>query len=298
MSSRSGGAPEFLVAGHVTQDVVGDDLRPGGTASFAAVVAVRLGLRTAVLTSAPAGFAFPPQLDGVDIHRLPAADATVMEHRWVGRRRDQYLRSRAATLTAGDVPAALRDAAIVLLGPVVSEVDLDLLDAFPDALRGATIQGWLRRFGEGGRMEAIDASTWDAEPLLSRVSAVFLSDEDLDTEPENVKRILNRWAQCVPLLAVTGGDAGARVAVDGRWFKIAAMPAREVDGTGAGDAFAAGFLIRYHETADASVAARFATAVASFVVEAAGIDGAPTRNQVEERLQAFASVNLVPASSR
>src|SRR5207253_1027939 len=41
-------APQFLVVGHITRDLVSRDVRPGGTASYAAVVAARLGLRTAV----------------------------------------------------------------------------------------------------------------------------------------------------------------------------------------------------------------------------------------------------------
>ncbi len=294
MSNASGNTPEFLVAGHVTQDVVGDKLRPGGTASYAAAVAARLGLRTAILTSAAAGFEFPPELAGVQIHNLPANETTVMEHRWFGRRRDQYLRSRAEVLTAGAVPAVLRRTPVVLFGPVVGELELSLLDSFPHALRGATVQGWLRIFGEDGSMVAIDAATWDEVPLLGRLSVVFLSDEDLGTASENVEPVLDRWAQQVPLLAVTRGDAGARIAFEGRWYEIAAMPVREVDGTGAGDAFAAAFLIRYHETADVGVAARFATAAAGCVVEATGIDGAPTRAQVEQRLTAFGSVQLTP----
>ena len=63
---------------------------------------------------------------------------------------------------------------------------------------------------------------------------------------------------------------------------------REVDANGAGDVFAAAFLIRYHETGDARVAARFATVVASFHVEHVGMEGLPHRAQVEARLREYA----------
>jgi sugar/nucleoside kinase (ribokinase family) len=288
------GTPEFLVVGHLTRDMVGDDLRPGGTASYAAVVAARLGLRTGILTSAAADLDLPAQIAHVQVHRVPAPQSTVMEHRWFGRVREQYLRSRAATMTASDLPAAFRSTPIVLFGPVTGEIGPGLADAFPAALRGATVQGWLRRFEADGHMEAIDAATWDHEPLTGAVQAIFLSEEDLGTAGTNIDPLLDRWAARVPILAVTLGDQGARIAVQGRWHTIASMPANEVDGTGAGDAFAAAFLIRYHETANAGEAARFATAVAGFVVEAPGIAGAPSREQVEARLAAHPEVLLTP----
>ena len=54
-----------------------------------------------------------------------------------------------------------------------------------------------------------------------------------------------------------------------------------VDATGAGDVFAAAFLIRLTETGDAGQAATFANAVASFSVEGPGVSGIPERATVE-----------------
>ena len=62
--------PEFLVIGHIVQDISPQTSRNeaaawrlGGTASYAALLAARLGLRTAVLTAAapdlPLGEALP-----------------------------------------------------------------------------------------------------------------------------------------------------------------------------------------------------------------------------------------------
>ena len=58
--------------------------------------------------------------------------------------------------------------------------------------------------------------------------------------------------------------------------------AKEVDPTGAGDVFGTAFLLRYAETRDALVAARFANVVASMSVEAQGIDAIPMRDVVEQ----------------
>lgn len=298
MPAQQHDLPEFLVAGHVTQDLVGEELRPGGTASYAAVVASRLGLRTAILTSAAEDFTPPEELAGVTLHRLAAARTTVMEHRWHGRLRDQFVRSRAETLSAAAVPTELRSVPIVLVGPVTDEASADLPRAFPRSLRGGTIQGWLRRVAADGHVEPLEAVAWDYQPVLSELQAAFLSEEDLGADAQTAAAVIDGWAKAVPILAVTRGDTGASISVNAQWYQIAAMPADERDSTGAGDAFAAAFLIRYHETADTGEAARFATAVASFVVEAPGIAGAPTRQQVEARLAACPDVRLRREGSR
>lgn len=294
-TSRHSATPEFLVVGHVSRDLVGEDVRHGGTASYAAAAAARLGVRTAILTSAAPDAPLAPELDGVQVERLPSAQTLTMEHRWFGRRREQYLRARARAIDAAAVPAALARTPVVLFGPVVDEVEAALPDAFPRALRGATLQGWLRRVAPDGHVEPIGATAWPHDSLLDRLDAAFLSEEDLAAADRHV---LDAWAARVRVLAVTRGDAGARIALAGRWHTIGVFPAAEVDGTGAGDAFAAAFLIRYHQTADAGEAARFAAAVASFMVEAPGIAGAPTRAQVEARLAAFPEVRLRPDAAR
>lgn len=284
--------PDFLVIGHVTHDVVDGETRDGGTAAYAAAVAARLGLQAAILTSAADDYVAQAALSGIALHRVPAPVTTLMRHEWRGHMRDQYLLQRAATLTAADVPADLRGTPVVLLGPVCGEVDVDVATAFPNALVGATLQGWLRRFDEDGRMQQVNAAAWDAAPLLDHVRAAILSEEDIVApEPDAV---LRAWARRVPLLAVTYGDEGARVAERGRWGHIAAFPASQSDGTGAGDTFAAAFLIRYHETGDAAEAARFAAAASAIVIEAPGIAGAPDRAQIAARLDGSPNLRLRP----
>jgi sugar/nucleoside kinase (ribokinase family) len=67
---------------------------------------------------------------------------------------------------------------------------------------------------------------------------------------------------------------------------VPAVPVLEVDANGAGDVFAAAFLIRYFETKDMVMAAQFAATVASFHVEHVGTVGIPTREQAEARWRA------------
>ena len=55
----------------------------------------------------------------------------------------------------------------------------------------------------------------------------------------------------------------------------------EVDATGAGDIFAAAFFYRLYATRDPWAAARFATHLASFSVTRPGLDGIPTRDEIQ-----------------
>jgi sugar/nucleoside kinase (ribokinase family) len=109
--------------------------------------------------------------------------------------------------------------------------------------------------------------------------AVF-SDDDSPGEEQ-----IANWAELCPVVIHTHGGQGCSVHVDGQRHHLPAFPTGEVDPTGAGDVFTAAYLIRFQESGDPLDAARFASAAASFCVEAEGVLGIPTRTQVEDRLR-------------
>lgn len=269
----------YLLIGHITQDILPDgSLRAGGTATYAALAAARLGAQVRVLTSG--AFAQPPALAAeLEIHYRLAEATTTFENIYQDGQRRQYLRAQAALLTPADLPAPWRKAAIVHLGPVAQEVSLDFLDAFPGAFLGLTPQGWLRRWDEAGR---VSMAPWEAAPVaLAAADAVVLSLEDLNGD-RALLADYRRWAR---LLVLTMGRDGAIVYHQGRETRLPAYLVQEVDPTGAGDVFAAAYFIRLVETGDPIEAARFANCAASFVVEGPGPSTIPWRAQVEERLR-------------
>ena len=283
-------APGFLVIGHLTQDLDHAGYQLGGTAAYAALVAAHLGLNTSVLTRAATSLDVAALLPGIHVLRLPSETTTVFEHRYQGGRRLQYLRARAASLRLDDVPRVLRDAQTVLLGPVIEEVDPWLSSAFPSAIIGATAQGWLRCSDETGLVHDGQFDRLEIGALAGRLTALFVSEEDLGgVAPPSP------WLEQIPIVVITRGSAGARVALKGSWWHIPAFPAREVDPTGAGDAFAAAFLVRYRETGDPAQAALFGAATASFIVESLGVSGAPSRSQVLQRLRDSPNLQLQAA---
>ena len=151
----------------------------------------------------------------------------------------------------------------------------------PGTLLGAGAQGWLREIGADGVVRPIPYDRWDATPLLRHVHALFLSDEDL--RAEDAPAALAEWGALVNVLAFTRGVGGADVHSGGDWRSIEPFAAQPTDLTGAGDVFAAAFLIRYADTDDAWEAARWGAAAASLGIEGPGVAAVPTGAAVEAR---------------
>ncbi len=269
-----------MVIGHVTRDVLPDGrYSPGGTAWYSARYAHNLGARVAVLTSAaefPEAFEEYPDIQ-VCCHL--AERSTTFENIYGPAGRRQFVRGVAGPLGSAQVPADWRQSDIVHLGPLVQEVDPALVDAFPGALVGVTPQGWLRTWGADG---FVSVTPWKgAERVLARADVVVLSMEDLGGDVDQFER-LRRLAR---LLVLTDGRHGALVYQGERVARVPAYDVEDKDPTGAGDVFAAAYLLRLHETRDPIEAARYGNCVASFLVEAHGATQVPNREQVEQRLR-------------
>ena len=278
--------PQFLVIGHTVQDLISEDSnkwRLGGASSYAAVTARNLGMRAAVLTSASPDLPLEDLLPGIDVEVVPSRRTTQMRNVYGEGPRRQFAPQRASSLTAEHVPPEWRQTPIVFLGPVIGEVDESLAPIFRLSLLGIGAQGWLRRPGRENRVRPIMPADFHAHQMLKQARALFLSDEDIP--PGEAAPALTYWSDYVQIIAFTRGYNGADICVRGNWRHIDAFPAKVVDPTGAGDVFAAAFLIRLWESGDVWKATRFASCAASFSVEGEGISAIPTREQVEGRLR-------------
>lgn len=243
---------------------------------YGAITALRMGLSPAVVTSAGPDVCTSADLSGIRVHNVASARTTTFRNRYHRGKRTQIVESAAGPIGIDDVPVQWRAAPLVLLGPLIGEVEDELARAFPNATVLSSLQGWLRRWDEEGRVGAV---RWDGADVLPHVDAAVVSAEDIVAPGQ-----IDRWKDLVPVLLVTEGRHGAWLHFEGAWRRIDAYPVAQIDPTGAGDVFGAAFLIRYSETRDPSESARFASCAASFCVEAEGTDGIPTRAQVEVRL--------------
>jgi len=177
----------------------------------------------------------------------------------------------------------LAKAKTALFSTIANEVDFEMINAFPNALKGAIIQGWLRQWDENGRIfpKEIDWSN------LKGLDIAFLSDADI----QGFENVLPQILKIVPMVVITKGKYGADIYHNNSKTHFPSYPIEEVDPTGAGDVFAAAFLLHFQKTKDIVQAAAFAHSAASLVVEAKGIE-LPNLEDVEWRMEEYLKVKF------
>jgi 1D-myo-inositol 3-kinase len=272
--------PRFLAIGHVTRDrrPEGDVL--GGSAAFAALTAQRLGWETAVLTAAGPDFEPEPELPGVEVLvRRSAATTRFVNTYDEDGARHQVVTSRADDVDLSILPDDWRRPDALLLCPVARELDGVSVSALEAGAVGAIAQGWLREIGEDGEVTAREWAGAGAE--LLGVHVVFLSEQDLPDAESGARGLLGH----VPMVALTRGWKGLTLLTRQGEHEVPSLPRPEKDPTGAGDVFAAAFLVRYHESGDPPAAATFAACAASCAVEGVGASSLGDREEVERRLE-------------
>jgi len=271
--------PRLLAVGHVTWDrrEGGDVL--GGSVTYGTLTARKLGWETAILTSAGPDFAPERDLPGVRVFCHPASATTRFTNLYDadGTRR-QVVTARAEDVEMLDLPDEWRRPDALLLGPVAGELSGFPVSAFEAGCVGAIAQGWLRDIAPDGR---VSAREWPSPSRdLPGVHVLFLSEHDL---AGGAARAPDFLAQ-VPMVALTRGWRGLVLHTRSGAQDVPALPRPEVDPTGAGDVFAAAYLVAYHELADPLAAAAFAACAASCAVEGIGTSTLGDRAEIERRL--------------
>ncbi len=278
--------PDYLVLGHVTKDLAweGNDASPGGTVTYAAITAQRLGLQAAIVT------ACAPQDDhlleaarqeGVWVYVASSPFTTTFRNIYDEEgKRTQVIFAQAATIHLRDVPRPWLRAPIVHLGPVAQELSDDMAPHLPDCLLGVTPQGWMRSWDNAG---VVEHSAWPPPSELDNLppnSFLVVSIEDLGYDPQ----LIEHYVKLAPLVAITQAANGAYIHSGEESIIIPSFETDIVDATGAGDVFASALFARYHETGDLEESARFAHAAAACAIEGMGTSTVPDRATVEKRM--------------
>ncbi len=268
---------DYLAIGHLTVDLTPQGPLLGGSAAYAALTALALGLRVGVVTAW--GGEIPlTELGQIPVIASPAEHSTTFENISAPAGRIQILRQRAPQIDLALLPDAWKRTKIIHLAPVAAELAPILPDNLRPALLGLTLQGWLRAWDESGRVRP---SAWPAaENALSAAGAAVFSLEDVGGDEEQIEA----WAHFSRLMVVTEGAAGCRVFWHGDSRRFRAPTVRELDATGAGDVFAAAFFVRLAQTRDPWEAARFASQAAAISVTRPGLQGVPTPAEIQRCL--------------
>ena len=282
---RAGRKIEFVAVGHLAVDRRNGHRSLGGSAAYGSLTASRLGLSTAMVTAVGEDFDFFDPLEGIETHFHRSGASTSFENIYQGEIRRQRLHGLASPLVEEDLAVLegrLAEDAVVLFCPIAKEVQAPFGRLVEQGLSGVAPQGFFRSWDDQG---AIHPAPWeDAPRRLAEADFVSLSVSDVPDPDRLVRRLAGR----VPVFALTESEEGARIYADGRMVHVPAFRRDPRDPTGAGDVFAASFLVALRASRDPLEAARFACCAASFAVERDGIGGVPPdRSAVEERLARY-----------
>ena len=271
----------FLAVGHLCHDVTPNGYVIGGSASYSTITARNLGYRACAVTAVGADFnRRHPLLDDIEIIYHDSPETTIFDNRYgPNGRRQQFIRGTGGKLVAEHIPETMKTTEIIYLCPIADEVDAGVATCFKNGLIGVTPQGWMRQWDKSRQVRP---KRWEtAEAILTHADVLVLSDEDISTYPDDLKRFI----QWTPIVILTKGARGATLYENGNAIESAAYSVTEVDPTGAGDVFAAAFLIGYHKTGSLAQALNFAHCTASFAVEGKGTTNIPTYERVAARLR-------------
>lgn len=260
-------AGPLLIAGPLTLDRFADETpvreSPGGAVLFAARTAEAFGIRPLVLTK---------------VNREPL----IFEHTYVdGERRLRLEHPPRSPIGAIDVPNGWPEPRTILLCPLIAG-DLDVtsfLDRWPGTRVGLLAQGLQRRRLDDGSVRVVGAPSPALLNAAREGVTIFLSREEVARWSQGA---LTRLASRAERVIVTEGTEGARVINrDGSESHIGPVAAQPVDATGAGDVFAAAFILGLR--AGLSVAGRLAAAAAACEVETLGPAPLPPLAQIADR---------------
>jgi sugar/nucleoside kinase (ribokinase family) len=231
-----------------------------------------------VVSRAAADFDAEANLPGIRAVIGEAAATTRFVNEYTDGERRQRVVSQAEPLDLSLVPDDLRAPEVLLLAPVAGEIPAPMTQGFDARLVGAVAQGWLRDIGPDG---GVSPRHWaSAGRDLAGVDVAFVSERDLPGGAAEARELLRH----VPLVMVTLGRRGADLLTREGETRCPTLPRDEIDPTGAGDVFAAAFLLRYHECGEPVEAAAFAGCAASCVVEGEGTSTLGERRDVLRRL--------------
>jgi len=186
------------------------------------------------------------------------------------------------------LPESYREHDVVFLGNIDPDLQREVLTQVraPQLVAADTMNFWIQ-----GKPESL-------RQTLKHVQILIINDAEarmLAQEPNLVRaaKTILRWGP--RSLVIKRGEYGALSFADGGWFAAPALPLEQVyDPTGAGDAFAGGFLgflasTRNFDEANLRQAVIMGSVMASFAVEAFSLDRLRhlSYSEIEDRYRQF-----------
>ncbi|MEI8307370.1 MAG: PfkB family carbohydrate kinase [Chloroflexales bacterium] len=272
-----------------------------GCSTNACLALVRLGRQAALVGRIGQDFEgrFTAEMAGSGITSYASIDKETGGFRLVyDQRGDRTLDVLGVAGSITEVPPACFDATAILIGPILQETPLSLIEAIQQVSHAPIFldpQGMLRRIGVDGRVEhylpdnirdiACRCKVIKANELETHV----LTGIDPRADVGSAARAL-RALGC-DIAIVTLAAAGSFIDDGVRQFAIPAYATEVCDPTGAGDTYMAGFVHAYLDDPDNLYRAGCTgAAVASIWIEHTGPEAPITPNEVMRRLHRLLSL--------
>lgn len=257
---------DYLIVGPFAKDLNHQGFSIGGSAYYSGITAKKLGSKVKILASFSSDIEKEKDLKEFDIFRIPSLTTTTFENIYQKGERRQYLHQTASYIYSKHLPGDWRSCPIVQLAPLAREVDENIVFSFPDSLIGASLQGWLRK---GDKNKLVVFNLWkNYKKFLPKIDVAFLSEEDVRGDLDLVKEL----AKYSDILVLTQGKKGCKVYHQNKTKHFKARKIKETHPTGAGDVFAAAFLINFQKTRNLESSAEFANFIASSFVEKGSVE--------------------------
>ena len=281
--------PVWIVGPVTWDEVTGNEFQhvPGGTALYTARANEALEVRAHVLALGGPD-ADLTALATHEVHRVEAQTLTLRHDFVEGVRVQTLVQAPGRTVTPEDAPAAWPEPATLILGPLLPE-DVDVtafLDEYPAAEVALLGQGLQRTVLPDQRIaHRAQPSSVLLDAARPNVS-IFLAEEETALWPSGaLAHLAARSARVV----VTRGARGAQILTRTGGREVAAFEAEPVDTTGAGDVFAAAFILAVR--AGEEFAGRLAAACAAAACEVRGPGVLPSLDEIAARFNVRAGAD-------
>jgi sugar/nucleoside kinase (ribokinase family) len=194
----------------------------------------------------------------------------------------------ADRITPKNFPEKYLDASFFLIGPILGEVDLELVEF----IRSSTLaklfldpQGMVRAIGGDKRIfhTCNREAFGKVAKLVDFIKPNEHESQTITGQEDPVQAILQlrELGPAVPI--VTLAERGSILVDSDELFRIPAFPTSAIDPTGAGDVYAGSFITDYIRKGNIVEAAMFASAAASLKVEQMGPDFRISLEAAEQR---------------
>ena len=248
-----------------------------------------MGAKIGIVSKVAKDFPYIKEFNGIDLAGLMFNEKTTTFELTYDEREDYYKPRKIKILKDGGkieiegVPEEYYNTKSVIFGPIFSEIEPCMINKFRGVVKALDMQGLLRSRGENLKVENCVPDNIDE---FLDVEIVKIGENEFRALGNSCAKVSERFAPYSPeAILITFGERGSLVYDRSRWSRIPAFKTRVVDETGSGDVYLSSFLHNYLRSNDVVESSCFASAAASFVVEAKGPKKFGNIDEIAQRAQ-------------